>query len=175
MAVHVALYHSPVACRGVLFALTASQEAALAATRDDDEVIEFVDELEDAWDWDWLCEVDKAWDAMHRSLTDGTLRLGRHDDDPLELAVLGGGHYYAGDDYVVAHVLADQVAGVAAALERVDEGWLRRRYDAIDPDDYQGELGDDDFAYTWAYLQDVREFYRRAAEGGRSVVFTVDQ
>jgi hypothetical protein len=159
----------------VLFALSASQDAALVATRDDDEVRDFVAEVEGDWDWDWLCEVDKAWDAMHRCLGDGTLRLGRQSGSPLELVVLGGGHHYEGEEYVVAHVLAEQVAGVAAALDEVDEGWLRARYDAIDPDDYQGELGDEDFEYTWHYLQDVREFYRRAAEGGRSVVFTVDQ
>jgi hypothetical protein len=159
----------------VFFALTALQDAALITTQDDAEVEDFVAEVEDAWDWDWLCEVDKAWDAMHRCLGDGTLRLGRQSGSPLELVVLGGGHHYEGDEYLVAHVVADRVAEVAAALERVDETWLRERYDAIDPDDYQGVLGDEDFQYTWTYLRDVRAFYQRAAKAGRSVVFTVDQ
>jgi hypothetical protein len=168
-------YDLSMACRGVLFALTESQDEALVATRDDDEVHAFVAELEGDWDWDWLCEVDKAWDAMHRCLGDGTLRLGRPDAGPLELVVLGGGHHYEGDDYVVAHVRAAQVAEVSAALDEVGQEWLRERYDAIDPEDYQGDLGDDDFNYTWTYLQDVRDFYQRAAKAGRSVVFTVDQ
>lgn len=164
-----------VPCRGVFFALTGSQDEALVATRDDDEVRDFVAELEGAWDWDWLCEADKAWDAMHRCLGDGTLRLGRQSGGPLELAVLGGGHHYEGDDYVVAHVVAADVVAVAEALDSVGEAWLRERYDAIDPADYQGVLDDEDFEYTWHYLQDVREFYQRAAAAGRSVVFTVDQ
>jgi hypothetical protein len=159
----------------VLFALDSSQDAAFVATRADDEVLAFVDALEAAWDWDWLCEVDKAWDAMHRCLGDGTLELGRAGGNPLALTVLGGGHHYDGEEYVVAHVRAAQVAGVAAALENLDEAWLRERYDAIDPEDYDGVLDDGDFKYTWTYLQDVRNFYRRAADGGRSVIFTVDQ
>jgi hypothetical protein len=163
------------ACRGVLFALTGSQDEALVATGDDDEVRDFVEKLESEWDWDWLCEVDKAWDAMHRCLGDGTLQFGRRRGSPLELVVLGGGHHYDGDDYVVAHVRAADVAGVSAALDEIDQEWLRARYDAIDPDDYPDALNDQDFEYTWNYLQDVRTFYRNAAEAGRSVIFTVDQ
>ncbi|WP_433220890.1 YfbM family protein [Dactylosporangium sp. CS-047395] len=159
----------------MLFALTESRDEALVATRDDVEVRAFVADVEGAWDEDWLCEVDKAWDAMHRCLTDGTLRLGRHGGGPLELAVLGGGQHYEGGEYIVAHILADQVPAVAEALDSVDEAWLRERYDLIDPDDYQGALEDEDFEYTWHYLQDVRNFYKRAAAVGRSVIFTVDQ
>jgi hypothetical protein len=159
----------------VFFALTKSQDEALVATRDDGEVRAFVADVEGAWDRDWLCEVDKAWDAMHRCLGDGTLRLGRHGSGPLELVVLGGGHHYEGEEYVVAHVLADEVVAVAAALDSVDQSWLRERYNAIDPEDYQGVLEDEDFEYTWYYLQDVRDFYKRAAAAGRSVIFTVDQ
>jgi hypothetical protein len=158
-----------------LFALTSSQDAVLRATRDDDAVRDFVDELEAAWDWDRLCEVDQAWDAMHRCLGDGTLGLGRRNGSALELVVLGGAQHYEGEDYVVAHVAAAAVGEVSAALDEIDQAWLRARYDALDPDDYDGELGDEDFAYTWGYLEDVRAFYRRAAQAGHSVIFTVDQ
>jgi len=88
---------------------------------------------------------------------------------------LGGSHHYEGEDYVVAHIRADDVVAVAAALNAVDEEWLRERYDRIDADDYQGVPDDEDFDYTWYYLQQVREFYNRAAAAGRSVIFTVDQ
>jgi hypothetical protein len=158
----------------VYFALTEAQEVALVATRDDREVRAFVEQVERAWDRDWLCETDKAWDAMHRCLGDGTLHLIRHGG-PLELTVLGGGHHHEGGEYIVVHVLAAQVVEVAEALRSVDQVWLRERYDAIDPADYQGVLSDEDFEYTWYYLQAVREFYQRAAVAGRSVIFTVDQ
>ena len=164
-------------CRGVFFALTAAQDSALAATSDDDDVMAFVEGVEEAWDRAWVCEVDKSWDAMHRCLGDGTLRCGygRHGGGPLETAVLGGGHHFEGEDYVVAHVLAAEVPAVAAALQGVDEAWLRERYRRIDAAGYQGVIEEEDFAYTWHYFLQVRDFYRRAAAAGRSVMFTVDQ
>jgi hypothetical protein len=162
------------ACRGVFFALTSTQEAALMATRNDDEVRAFVHAVESEWDKFWLCETDKAWDGMHRCLGDGTLGCGRRAS-ALDMTVLGGGHHYEGEEYVVAHVRSHEVVDVAAALEAVDEAWLRQRYDRIDQSDYQGRLGDEDFEYTWYWFQEVRDFYRRAAAANRAVIFTVDQ
>ncbi len=160
----------------MFFALTGDQEAALIATRNDAEVRSFVDEVEMGdWEGDPLdCETDKAWDAMHRCLSDGTLGSGRRLS-PLDMTVLGGGHHYEGDDYVVAHVRSGDVAHVAEALEAVERDWMRRRYDQIDPVDYQGVLSDEDFDYTWYWFTRVRDFYRKAAAAHRAVIFTVDQ
>src|SRR5262249_17447310 len=164
------------ACRGMFFALTDEQEAALIATPADAEVRAFVAEVEMGdWDGEALdCETDKAWDAIHRCLSDGTLGCGRRLS-PLDMAVLGGGHHHEGDDYVVAHLRADEVAQVAAALQVVDDNWMRQRYHRIDPTDYQGVLSDDDFSYTWYWFEQVRDFYRKAAAANRAVIFTVDQ
>jgi hypothetical protein len=160
----------------MFFALTAEQEAALMATRDDAEVREFVDEVEMGdWDGEPLeCETDKAWDAIHRCLSDGTLGCGRRLS-PLDMAVLGGGHHHEGEDYIVAHLRAAEVAEVAAELQGVNEVWMRERYDRIDPVEYQGPLGDEDFDYTWHWFIRVRDFYREAAAAERAVIFTVDQ
>ena len=100
------------------------------ATRDDTEVRAFVEEVEMGdWDGEPLdCETDKAWDAIHRCLSDGTLGSGRRLS-PLDMAVLGGGHHHEGDDYIVAHLRAGEVAQVAAALDAVDENRMRQRYD----------------------------------------------
>jgi hypothetical protein len=127
------------------------------------------------WDGEPLdCETEKAWDAMHRCLSDGTLGCGRRLS-PLDMAVLGGGHHHQGDDCIVAHLRAAEVVQVASALETVDETWMRQRYDRIDPTNYQGFLDDEDFEYTWYWFTQVREFYRQAAEARRPVIFTVDQ
>jgi hypothetical protein len=164
------------ACRGMFFALTEDQEAALMATRDDAEVRAFVEEVEMGdWEGEPLdCETDKAWDAMHRCLSDGTLGSGRHLS-PLDMTVLGGGHHHEGDDYVVAHVRPGEVAQVAEALKTVDQPWMRQRYDRIDPADHQGVLSNEDFAYTWYWFTQVRDFYLKAAAANRAVIFTVDQ
>ncbi|WP_179277147.1 YfbM family protein [Actinoplanes regularis] len=157
---------------GVYFAITAEQERSLLVAADggDDEVGEILEVLEESWDDDRLkADTDKAWDAIHRCLADGTL-----DPDggefPLSHAVLGGRHLH--DEYYVVYLTADQVRDVSDALQAVDRAWLRRRFDTIDDPDYRGARDEVDFDYTWVNFVDVREFYQRAAAARRAVIFT---
>ena len=73
-------------CLGVHFSFPAAQGGSLW---DGDEAARaFVAELEERWDTYYLQETDKAWDAIHRCLSDGTLvwDAGRW---PLRGAILG--------------------------------------------------------------------------------------
>jgi hypothetical protein len=156
---------------GVHFAITAEQESQLLAadSAGDTEALEaLLEEIEEGWpsgDDDLKVDTDKEWDAIHRSLGDGTL-----DPDapryPLSHAVLGGRQMH--DDYHVCYVSADEVREVAAALHQVDEARLRRGFESIG-DDYRGPL---EFDYTWSNFVDVRSFFDRAAEAKRAVIFT---
>lgn len=164
------------ACRGVLFAITQEQAQRLQAARGDDEKVLGIvqDEIEQAWDEAHLCQTDKAWDAIHRCLGDGTLRSG---NDPLNLCILGGEQLHAGDSYIISLLTPEQVKLVADALRPVDQEWMRTAYFNIDPADYgvPDQLNEQDSEYTWAYFEDVREFYKKAAAEGRWSIFTVDQ
>ncbi len=158
---------------GVHFALTAADEARLlAAAGDDDTVLAIIDEIEERAIEGMSCDTDKAWDAIHRCLTDGRLEYA-NGDYPLNAAVLGGRQLVEAELDTVSYVRVDQVRDVAAALDDLGEEWLRARYEAIDPLEYGPEYGEDDFDYTWDSLQDLREFYAGAAAAGRAVVFTV--
>ncbi|WP_233434597.1 YfbM family protein [Nocardia yamanashiensis] len=158
---------------GVHFAITAEQERALLVADDLDDV-DAIDELlsgmEEFWAEDELkVDTDKAWDAIHRSLTDGTLgpSSGQY---PLSPAIIGGRHLH--DDYYAVYVNADHVQDIAKALHEVDREGMRLAFDAIDGEDYAGALDDEDFEYTWSNFVDVRAFYDRAATARRAVVFT---
>lgn len=89
--------------------------------------------------------------------------------------MLGGEPLYSGDDYVMSLKTPAQVRAVAAALDAVTKDVLRAGYEAMDRASYQGELGEEDFEYTWDWLGGLVEFYRRAAAEGRWVLFTADQ
>jgi hypothetical protein len=156
---------------GVHFAITSAQESVLLdADGDDEAVAEVLEELEESWPGDELkVDTDKAWDAIHRCLTDGTLDPDG-GDYPLSHAVLGGQHLH--DDYYVVHVSAAQARDVAAALRTVDREWLYRRFVTIDDPDYRGAGDDADFEYTWDGFTDLQAFYDRAAAAGRAVIFT---
>ncbi len=165
------------AARGVFFAITQEQAAELEAAEHDEELMDVVGEIEEAWDADNLAECDKAWDAMHRLLTDGRLEFSEASEaaDPLRHCVLGPNQLHEGDDYIVSLVEPAQVKRVAEALEAIDKADFDRRYRTVVPSDYAPEYGDDDREYTWDWFESVRELYRKAADRGRFVLFTVDQ
>jgi hypothetical protein len=164
-------------CRGVHFSLDEDQVSALRATPEAQRV-EYVQEAieEGLWSADASRgeESDKAWDAIHRALTDGRLRYdnGKY---PLSHVVLGGEPLYGGEDYIISLKSPAQVRDVATALKDLTRDALRRGYDEIDSTTYQGELSDEDFEYTWSWMAGLVDFYRRAAAEGRSVIFTADQ
>jgi hypothetical protein len=80
---------------GVHFAITSDQERLLLAADDEGDshtAGELLEDIEESWrDRELKVDTDKAWDAIHRCLTDGTLDPdgGEH---PLSLTVIGGRH-----------------------------------------------------------------------------------
>ena len=159
---------------GVHFALTPNDEMSLRTAKGDASVMAIVDEIESRWEKDHLAQSDKAWDAMHRCLSDGTLNPAG-GAPPLHLAVLGGTSLYEGDDYIACLLSPSQVQEVSRALTPLTEAWFRARYFKLDTDDYGMDLSEEDFQYTWESLQCVRSFFEKAARDGRASLFTADQ
>ncbi|MFT4172797.1 MAG: YfbM family protein [Rhodocyclaceae bacterium] len=165
-------------CLGVHFALTDQDVATLRAFDHEHERLEHLQEdIEERYmadDDGYAAESDKAWDAMHRLLADGTLAP-NGGAYPLNHAVLGGESLYSDVDYIMSLKTPAQVQAISAALAAMTETEFRRRYDGIDADSYDSALSDEDFEYTWEWFQSVRDLYARAATEGRYVLFTVDQ
>jgi hypothetical protein len=144
---------------------------------DDESLMTFIEGLEEGpngqgWDPEWVQETDKAWDVIHRCLTDGRLEFG---DSPFHKCILGPVNLHIGDDYIVNFIDPQEVKGVAAAIKDIDRESFRRKYDAIDTQSYQGELSDGDFEYTWGWFLPLRDFFQKAAAVNRAMLFTVDQ
>lgn len=161
--------------RGVLFAIDDVIAKRLQqAAGDDDAVMEIIEEVEEDWDEPNLAQTDKAWDAIHRALTDGNLTW-ENGEYPLNHAILGGLDIMDGDDYIAILKTPDQVRDVADALDEIDDAAMARRYDTVVPSDYAPEYGDDDRGYTVEWFGSVRALYRSAAMSDRWVLFTADQ
>ncbi len=163
------------ACRGVHFAITQADLEHLLTAGSDQAVLQIVqDDIEERWEQDWLYQSDKAWDAIHRCLTNGTL-----DPDggsyPLKLAILSGTQLYLGDDYVVSLVTSDKVKDVSKGLADIDQQWLKARYDAIEQDAYGSPKSEEDWTYIWGNFLGLVPFFQKAAAADRNVIFTVDQ
>ena len=166
------------ACLGVHFALSSEDVALLLSKQSDQQRLTFIQQdIEERYfelHGRYTAESDKAWDAMHRALTDGLLSYsgGQY---PLNHVVLGGQSLYDEDDYIISLKTPEQVRDVALAIEGLTQEQFRKRYHAINPEEYGFVLTDEDFQYTWDWLQPVRTLYRTAASEGRHVLFTADQ
>jgi hypothetical protein len=163
-----------VACRGYFLALDEPAIALLLAQDGNDErLIEVIKELDMTTVPD-ECSVDKAWDGIHRCLTEG--RLGSEDGTyPLNAVVLGGLPLYQGEDYIVSYNTPAEVREVAAALTDLDLEPFTARYWTLDPDEYGAEIDQGGLVYLTSYLQEITAFYQRAAQAGRASVFVADQ
>lgn len=162
-------------CRGVHFALTGDQYMEVCNCQSDDELIELIQEnIEEAWDEEWLRETDKAWDAIHRCLTDGKLEWD-NGSFPLNAVIIGGKQFHEGNDYIISLVTPEQVQSIAVALKNIDKAALRQGYERIKQEHYDGEIGKEDFEYTWEWFKDLPSLYEKAAQDGRAILFSVDQ
>lgn len=165
------------ACRGYFLAIDEPTSARLlAANGNDRRVIEVIKELDmtDATDATDECGVDKAWDGIHRCLTEG--ELGSEDGTyPLNAVVLGGLHLHQGGSYVVSYNTPAEVREVAAALATLDLAPFLARYWALDPDDYGALIDEDGLDYLTSYLGKITAFYQRAAQASWASVFVADQ
>ena len=165
-------------CLGVHLSLSQEEVDLLRAISDESARLDyFQDVVEEEWFEDYpdrVAQSDKAWDAMHRTLTDGGLS-GNGGTYPLNHVVLGGESLYTGSDYIMVLKTPDDVRHVAAELPTITEADFRKKYFSIDPANYGFPVDEEDFAYTWSWFQEVREFWLHAATEGRFVLFTADQ
>lgn len=163
-------------CRGVHFALSPQGEQLLlqGAEAGDEAVLNVLQEdIEQRWDEEWLQQTDKAWDAIHRCLTDGTLTT--RATSPRGKCILAGRQLHRGRDYIISYLTAAEVKQVAEAISVLDKPWMRNRYFRLDEDDYGLPLSEEDFEYTWEYFELLQQFFAKAAAANRSIVFTADQ
>lgn len=165
-------------CLGVLFSLDEKTARKLKAFSSDEDRLEYLqEEIEEVYYEDrpgWVGELDKSWDALHRSLTDGQLTY-EGGSYPMNHVLLGGDILYTSGDYIMSLKTPEQVKQIAANLEGLDKATLRKGYDRIDAASYGSPLTDDDFDYTWDCLRETLPFWKQAAREGRFVLFSVDQ
>jgi len=153
--------------RGVHFAVSDPELKQLLAARGDAAVMKQIEEIEGRWDREWFVETDGAWWAIHLAL------ISKHAPPGLARVVLGGRSLYKGDDYHVILVAAKDVTDIAAPLARLDQSLFKRLYEQIDRKTYGRPLSPEDFAYTWGNFVPLQNFWKKAADAQRAVVFTV--
>ena len=173
------------ACLGVLFSLDEKTVLKLKSFESDEDRLDYLQaEIEEdlmSNHPDKFAELDKSWDALHRSLTDGKLEWSDETPEltngtfPLNHVIIGGQQLYFGDDYIMSLKTPEQIIKIVEAISQISQKTLRDGYYAIDNKDYGFELTEEDFEYTWTWFQESLEFWKNAASEKRYVLFTVDQ
>lgn len=163
---------------GIHFALTKQEVAHLRSFPDDKSRLDYLENvIEEKYlepeKPEFAVDSDKAWDAMHRALTDGQFSWDG-GEYPLNQVILTGELLYSKGDYIVSLKTAKAVRDIAATLPAITKAMFRRRYFAIDPSSHRFPVEDEYCDYTWEYFKAVRKFYLRAAKAKRLVLFTVD-
>jgi hypothetical protein len=163
-------------CLGVHFALDEADQQKVLGAAGDQALLDVIQEdIERRLnDDEFSFQTDKAWDAIHRCLTNGKLEYGP-GGPPLSYCILGGRRLYFGDDYIVCYVDPEQVARCAEALRSISREELRKRYFALDTRKCGYPLTNADFDYTWSNFEGLPAFFETAAKAGRPVIFTADQ
>jgi hypothetical protein len=163
-------------CLGVHFALNTLQVAGLWLRLPRMLRVQYVQERleEQLIETPFAAETDKAWDAIHRCLGDGSLNP-RGGSFPLNHVVLGGSQLRAGDSYILSLKSRGTVRAIAKELPQVTRDSFRARYAGIEKAGYDGPIGVEDFEYTWELFQGLLPFFKTAAAHDRWVLFTADQ
>ncbi len=167
------------ACRGVFFALTVEELSALNAAASDQARLEIVqEEIENKWDVANLQEVDKAWEAIHRILSQQSPEVEGISNDYgsflLNQVIFGSKQLYSESDYLINLNEPDEVNAIADAIESLDEKWFREQFKRYCSGAYPYAGSEEDEDYSWGWFQSVRDFYVKQRGSGRPVIFTVD-
>lgn len=94
---------------------------------------------------------------------------------PLNHVILGGELLYTSGDYIMSLKSPEQVKMVAEAIDAINKPSLKEKYYEINEIDYGFSLTEEDFEYTWDWLEQSKSFWQLAAGQNRYVLFTVDQ
>ncbi|WP_433608846.1 DUF1877 family protein [Prescottella agglutinans] len=159
---------------GVHFALSARVAAELLDARGDDGKLgAVVDDIEETGRSEFSCDTDKAWDPILCSLSSAGYQRAP-ENWPAYGVILGDEDLNTDtDDQLITYLAPDRVTEVAAYLAGITESEFGAGYDAMPLDDRNPEYGADERAYAWDWLQEVMDFFERAARDDRHVVFTV--
>lgn len=164
---------------GSHIAISDGQRKQLESLASDEDRIEFVNELMEEWNDDLMCGTDKAWDAIHRCLTESPPNTenmsAEYGTYPLRLCIMGGKKLTTPNTTHFLYLIEPhEVDDIAKALAPIDEASMKEKY-RIHCRGAWPEYGEDDMEYTWEYFQAMRDFFVRVAGTGRAVIFNADQ
>lgn len=160
--------------RGVLFALDRRDEQMMLAIADPRAMAAWVaNTVEERWDVEWLLALEQFWFPVHYCLH-GSSSLPAASAPDEAKTIFGGVPLGVPKVYSMDYKEADLVRRIASALSRMRDDAVWARASLVERKDYTGPRPDGLQASVVDEIYALTEFYRKAADAGRAVIFTVD-
>lgn len=158
---------------GYLIALSRDNAKRVFAQGDDAGLISLLDELKKSPELKkkgHVLDMAKAWDAIHRLLTEGTLEP-NGGDFPLNTAILGGKPIHKGTDFAAVVVRPDMTPFVAEALAEVTQEDFQKKFGDLPGHGYNQGTTSKDFDEVWRVTRLLKDFYEFCAAERLAVLF----
>lgn len=156
---------------GILISLDENNQDKLSDAQSDVAVVDALLEIEEQASESDQFSLDKAWNVIHRSLTDGLLEYD-NGEYPLNMCIMDGFQLYEGDKTIISVVPQEKVSDVADALQHITYEKFKEGFSKIDKSDFP--VTDDDLKYSWDIFQGLPDFWKNAALKNHAVVFNAD-
>lgn len=159
---------------GVLFALDPGDERIMLGILEPRARAAWVaNTIEERWDAAWLHAVETMWFPLHYCLHGASTYP--IESSPAEAkAIFGGVPLGVPKVYSIDYKDADLVRRIASALSRMRDDAIWARAGLVDRKDYGGPRHDGLQAAVVDEVHTLAEFYRKASDASRSVIFTLD-
>ncbi len=160
---------------GVLFALDNAEERHLLAIPEARSRAAWVaNVIEERWDEEWLCELGEMWFPVHFCLH-GSGAAPVKGSSAEAKAVLGGLPVGVPNLYSMDYKDQELVRHIASALSRIRDDAIWARAGLVERKDYNGPRPGNLQVAVVDEIHALAEFYKRAAESSRAVIFTVNE
>ena len=159
---------------GVLFALDAAEERQLLAFPEARSRVSWVaNVIEERWDEDWLHAMQESWYPVHFCLH-GSAEAPLEGAPAEAKAVRGGAALGVPNLYSMDYKEAELVRRIAVALSRMRDDAIWARAGLVERKDYSGPRIANLQVVVVDEVHSLADFYKRASEAGRAVIFTVN-
>ncbi len=160
---------------GVLFALDNAEERHLLAIPEARPRVSWVaNVVEERWDEEWLCVLGEMWIPVHFCLH-GSSAAPIKGASAEAKAVLGGLPLGVPNLYSMDYKDQELVRHIASALSRIRDDAIWARAGLVERKDYSGPRVANMQVAVVDEIHALAEFYKRAAERSRAVIFTVNE
>ncbi|HZZ80239.1 MAG TPA: DUF1877 family protein [Gemmataceae bacterium] len=170
--------------RGIFHAITDDDLKELRRTKDGPKRRKLVQEWDERWPLEWRCSTDKAWKFLYIALAFQKGPAGGRPEigQGLGADMFYGKNLHRANFYVIGHVPHAWLPEIVSFLDGLDVAIYHGLYFSPEA---QGRFAACCFPqvhginateerwveYTWNWLQTIRDLFRRALDGKRSLIF----